>query len=357
LIRDSEGNLFGTTLFGGDLTCNPPYGCGVVFKLDTDGRESVLHSFSGGMDGKLPAAGLVRDSAGNLYGTTGDGEFTGSYGTVFKLTSDGHETVLYRFRGGADGGKPYGGLVLDMAGNLYGTTAYGGRNKCTSPDGFVGCGTVFRVDPGGKETALYSFAGGTDGANPDASLLRDATGNLYGTTEFGGTSGNGTVFKIDATGKETILHNFTGGSDSFPNAGLIRDSSGDLYGTATGRAPFCLNGKGDCGLVFKLDPLGNEKVLHDFTFGLDGYAPLASLLRDTAGNLYSTTYLSAGAGNVFGTVFKLDKYGHETVLHLFNRSDGTNPAAALIRDSAGNLYGTTSGDDGYGNGTVFMLTP
>jgi uncharacterized repeat protein (TIGR03803 family) len=178
LVRDTAGNLYGTTYYGGDTQCLHFGGCGTVFKVDTTGKETVLHSFTGSADGKFPTAGVVRDAAGNLYTTTKGGGTSGN-GSVFKLDTTGKETVLYSFTGSPDGSGP-GNLIRDTNGNLYGTTAYGGMS---------GNGTVFKVDTTGKETVLHSFAGtGGDGANPYAGLVRDAAGNLYGTTFLGGAS-------------------------------------------------------------------------------------------------------------------------------------------------------------------------
>ena len=217
LIRDSAGNLYGTTLLGGAS------GAGVVFKVDTTGTETVLHSFSGGTDGGAPQAGLIRGSAGDLYGTTVQDGASGA-GVVFKLDAIG-ETVLYSFTGGADGSNPFGSLVRDSAGNLYGTTESGGAS---------GAGVVFKLDTTGTETVLYSFTGDADGGYPYAGLIRDSAGNLYGTTSSGGASGQGVVFELDTTGTETVLYSFTTGADgAFPYAGLIRNSAGNLYGTAT----------------------------------------------------------------------------------------------------------------------------
>src|ERR1017187_20009 len=219
VIRDSAGNLYGTTDgaysdVGGGGTNN----AGVVFKVDTSGNETVLYSFSGGDDGS-PPIGLIRDSARNLYGTTYGGGALGA-GVVFKVDKSGHETVLYTFTGGADGGNPYA-VVRDSAGNLYGVTESGGN----------GVGVVFKLDTSGNETVLYSFTGGTDGAYPN-SIIRDA-GIIYGTTTYGGnasgTSGGGVVFKLDMSGHETVLYTFTGGADgSNSDAGVIRDSAGHL---------------------------------------------------------------------------------------------------------------------------------
>jgi uncharacterized repeat protein (TIGR03803 family) len=335
LIRDGAGNFYGTTSAGG------PIGVGTVFKLDATGTETVLFNFSRGTDGSRPFGTLVRDAAGNLYGTTYEGGGTGcasfGCGTVFKLDPSGHETVLYRFTGGADGRNPYAGLVRDPVGNLYGTTYYGGSsNNC-----YQGCGTVFKLDTTGAETVLHSFTGSPDGNFPRGGLVRDAAGNLYGTTAWGGAFGKGTVFKLDATGKETVLHSFTGPDGQYPVAGLIRDAAGNLYGTTKngGSSNDC---RGGCGTVFKVDTTGAETVLHSFTTGRDGRYPEAGLVADAAGNLYGTAFSGRNsdycAGGC-GTVFKVDTTGAATVLHNFTGSpgDGLYPYAGLVRDAAGNF--------------------
>lgn len=226
LVADAAGSLYGTTNvggteFGSTTVCRsfegngrPDYGCGTVFKLDTNGQETVLHSFTGPPDGEYTRADLVMDAAGNLYGTTQGGgtsancPVTFGCGIVFKIDTAGNETVLHSFTGAPDGATPYSGLILDDAGNLYGTTLQGGTGGCPAPSGIgvalagpIGCGSVFKIDTTGKETVLYSFAGGTtDGANPVADLLIDADGNLYGTTVLGGTANGGTVFELKAPG-------------------------------------------------------------------------------------------------------------------------------------------------------------
>jgi uncharacterized repeat protein (TIGR03803 family) len=354
LIRDAKGDLYGTTYAGGSGNCSG--GCGVAFKLDKAGQQTVLYSFSGTAgDGATPDGALVLDAAGNLYGTTLYGGSSG-YGTVYKLSKSGKETVLYSFSGSKEDGQfPMAGLVRDAAGNLYGTTLYSGGAGCNHGAG-PGCGTVFKLDKAGRETALYRFTGvAGDGSFPVAGLVRDPAGNLYGTTQGGG-SGFGTVFKLDKTGKETVLYSFTGGADGrYPQYGyLLRDAAGNLYGTtSSGGSSNC---SGGCGVVFKVDKARNETVLYSFTeTNGDGANPYAGVTRDSAGNLYGTTF----NGGVFsvGTVFKLDKAGQETVLHNFGRSDGANPRAAVVHDARGNLYGATQygGTDDFG--TIFKLTP
>jgi uncharacterized repeat protein (TIGR03803 family) len=193
-------------------------------------------------------------------------------------------------------------------------------------------------------TVLYSFAGGADGANPYAGLFRDASGNLYGTTYGGGASGLGTVFKVDTTGNETVLYSFIGGTDGkYPTGGLVRDASGNLYGTTHAGGSFF------DGTVFKLDTNDKETVLHSFNIAGDGYYPLAGLIRDPSGNLYGTTE--------YNSLFKVDTNNKETVLHSFTGTDGNTPLGGLVRDAAGNLYGTTSAGGAHSYGVVFKLGP
>jgi uncharacterized repeat protein (TIGR03803 family) len=345
LVRDAQGNLYGTTYLGGAS------GVGTVFKLESKtGKETVLYSFTGtGGDGANPHASLVWDAADNFYGTTYNGGAY-DYGTVFRLNKAGKETVLYSFTGGSDGAYPLAGLVRDAAGNLYGTTVLGG----VGCDG-VGCGVVFKVAKAGKETVLYSFTGyPDDGAEPWAGLVRDAAGNLYGTTFTGGASNYGTVFKVDETGKETVLYSFMGsggdGASPFDLGYLLRDAKGDLYGTTNG------GGASNYGTVFKLVPNGKETVLCSFTGPYsDGAYPYGGLARDAAGNFYGTA--EEGGPSGYGTVFKLGKNGKVTALHSFNYSDGASPVTSLLRDARGNLYGATENGGGSNYGVVFELTP
>ncbi|MGH6889209.1 MAG: choice-of-anchor tandem repeat GloVer-containing protein [Rhizomicrobium sp.] len=352
LIRDENGNLYGTTDYGGGQGCNNSNECGTVFKLAPDGTETVLHAFTGGRDGSDPFASLIMDKNGNLYSTTNSGG-RDNVGTVFKLAPDGTETVLHAFTGGEfnfDGGYPYAGLIEDRDGNFYGTTGF---------DGAFSGGTVFRLAPGGKEKVLHAFGNGSDGWEPYARLVRDKSGNLYGTTSYGGGTGCfgtgcGTVFKLAPDGTETVLYAFTGGSDgNGPYAGLIEDKNGNLYGTTVqGGGTGCNDG--GCGIIFKLAPDGTETVLHAFTGGADGLYPFAGLIEDKNGNLYGTA--SAGGGDGNGTVFKLAPDGTETVLHAFTGgSGGAGPYAGLIKDANGNLYGTTYAGGAYGYGTVFRV--
>jgi uncharacterized repeat protein (TIGR03803 family) len=345
LIQDAAGNFYGTTQIGGK------YGVGIVFKLTLTGTETVLYDFHLRPDAMLPSFGLFRDAAGDLYGATEQGGMYGpnnGYGAVFKLDAAGNETVLHSFGNGKDGNGPACVLIQDAKGNLYGTTAGGGKH---------GLGTVFRISATGQETVLHHFSG-ADGAVPTAGLIRDAQGNLFGTTSTGGAYGYGTVFKLAADGTETVSYNFCSAQNCTdgrnPNAGLIQDLSGNLLGTTIG------GGAHGQGTVFKLTKSGKEVVLHSFGAGQrDGRWPWAGLIRDGAGDLYGTTFVGGAYGR--GTVFRLDRTGKETVLHSFcaepNCVDGNQPAfASLTRDRAGNLYGI-AGLGAYQLGVVFKLTP
>lgn len=353
LIAEQGGGLFGTTENGGAL------GYGTVFKLDKTG-ETVIYSFAGSPDGAYPYPGVIRNPAGDLFGTTNNGGTSG-LGTVFSLDQSGNETVLHSFTNLESGGwLPVAGLLMDAEGNLYGTTSASRLEY----------GSVFKLHRSGKEAALHTFTGGADGATPYATLIQDSEGNLYGTTAYGGIihgySGNGVVFKLDASGTETVLHSFTGGADGGnPLAGLIQDAAGNLYGTTvSGGAAQAPSGYG---VVFKIDLTGAETVLHTFTGGADGAYPVGDLTLDSEGNLYGTAEQGGiGQGELgYGVVFKLDTTSTETVLYAFTGgADGGEPRSVLLRDSAGNLDGTAAIGGivngpayPYGCGVVFKIAP
>jgi hypothetical protein len=368
-------------------------------------KEKVLYSFQGGTnDGSVPAGGVVFDSQGNLYGATTDGgpatckPIGGACGTVFQLSPPAQkggswtETLIYQFqgKGSNDASVPNGGLILDVAGNLYGVTAYGGTGDCVLLGVPAGCGTVYELSPpkqkGGAwtETILYSFPTAKQGYVPNGDLVFDSAGNLYGTTIFGGGKGTtcdpfyqycGAVFKLSPpktkAGKwtEKVLHGFAGGTDGKnPSGGLLLDSKGAIYGTTPiGGNQDCNFGHGEigCGIVFKLSPPGQkgeawtEKVIRRFTGGNDGASPNGGLIFDAKGSLYGT---AAGAGSrLNGVVFRLapskDERWTETVLYSFTGgADGFNPGSGLTFDSSGKLYGTTLGGV-TSRGVVFRLRP
>ncbi|HEY7098676.1 MAG TPA: choice-of-anchor tandem repeat GloVer-containing protein [Terriglobales bacterium] len=336
LVGDHAGNVYGTTLGGG------PDSAGAVFKITnatTGNSETVLHFFTFA-DGGDPQSTLIRDKEGNLYGTALLGGAY-SYGSVFKLDTAGKITVLYSFTGGADGWGPIARLLRDPEGTLYGTTLQGGT---------FNAGVVFKLDVTGKETVLYNFAGGADGRWPAGGLIRDEENNFYGVTEYGGTFDFGIVFKLDTAGNETVLHTFAGGEDGgYPNGPLVRDAAGNLYGTTHEEGTF------RAGVIFKIDPSGQETILHTFDRS-DGLAGSGNLIADEEGNLYGVT--NGGGSYGYGVAFRLDPSGNLSLLHSFNGgTDGSFPWGGLIRDNAGNLYGTTSSGGAFDLGTAFKLTP
>jgi len=373
LTFDPAGNLYGTTYNGG------ANGWGAVFKLTPSQglwTESVLYSFQLGQDGGSPLAGVILDAAGNLYGTTSGGGTPSGWGTVFKLAptqGSWTESVIYRFQGGQDGASPWGAPLLMPSGDLLGTTEQGSR---------ANFGTVFDLTPSGglySEKQVYVFPA-TDGDFIHAGLVADSAGNLYGTTRQGGLnqcpaggfvySGCGTVFKLsrlsNGAWQRTIIHRFTGGDrDACPQADLIFDSFGNLYGTASG----CLSY--NTGGVFELSPITGGawsfRTLYRFnSHPNDGYGPLGGLVLDKAGNLYGTT--SDGGTGVLtgncrpcGTVFKLTpssggKWTESVIYNFQGAGDGSEPLAGLVIDSAGNLFGTASGINGCCP-TAFELSP
>jgi uncharacterized repeat protein (TIGR03803 family) len=367
LIFDAAGNLYGTSPYGGATNY------GVVFELSPQPgggwTEVVLHSFSdNGHDGFRPWGGLIFDAAGNLYGTTADGGVHKG-GTVFELapaTGGGWtEYVLHNFGGGTDGAEPSSGLITDAAGNLYGTTTLGGAH---------GDGTAFELTPvtgaGWTEKMLHSFSGTTDGSQPYAGLTFDAAGNLYGTTVYGGAYNGGTVFELTPqsggqwAGK--VLHAFgevnaNGVSTYEPYGGVVFDQAGDLYGTT-----YYGGGNGG-GTVYELTPSTGggwrETPVRNFG-GTGGSQPLAGVVIDAAGNLYGTT---ANGGNEHancasagcGVVYELSPVSGggwaETVLIAFNYTDGGHPTGTLVFDAAGNIYGTTAAGGSGVFGTVFEI--
>ncbi|MFL6689171.1 MAG: choice-of-anchor tandem repeat GloVer-containing protein [Alphaproteobacteria bacterium] len=353
LVMDAQGNLYGTTEDGGSVECGGS-GCGTVFKLAPDGTETVLHAFSEMGDGVYPIAALALDSAGNLYGTTFKGGDSGG-GVVFRVTPKGKETLLHSFGGGSDGSRPDAGLVIDDAGNFYGTTSGGGA---------AGHGTVFRITPSGGERVIYSFAGGSDGAYPAAGLVRDAAGNFYGTTANGGLDcdgtgqGCGTVFRVTPKGKETVLYAFEGDEHGAnPAASVVMDAGGNLYGTTNNGGVACDDSGATCGTVFKLAANGKETGLHIFTGGSDGAYARSTLVLDSNGALFGTT-ASGGAGGGecgCGVVFKIPRRGEEKILHTFAGDDVHSPFAGVIMDASGNLYGTGFVGGANGGGGVFEI--
>lgn len=369
LIMDAKGTLYGTLEGEG----------GTVFSLTTDGTYTVLYNFCSQpncTDGEFPLGNLVQDASGNLYGATyvgGSGadcpKSVAECGTVFKVAPDGTETVLHNFcshKNCADGAIPNGNLIFDEQGNLYGTTLMGGTGGCQ-----LGCGTVFRLAPDGRESVLYQFcsqANCTDGESPypGAGLIRDAKGNLFGTTIVGGSNAAGVVFELKPDGREIVLYNFCSkakcADGAYPAAGLLDGGNGTFWGTTQ------QGGHRNHGTVFQLTSHGNETVLYSFCPGgrpcPDGVSPMAALIKDSQGNLYGTTSYGGGGHDVgncngCGVAFKVAPDGTESVLHKFCHSpcdDGAVPDGALLANGKGELFGvTTSGGAADIGGTVYKL--
>jgi len=361
LTFDSLGNAYGTTAAGGD------FGFGTVFMLTPSGEEQILYSFTGGGDGLDPHGGVTLDSAGNLYGTTVAGGFGGvcagdGCGVIYELSPSGGgwtQTVLYSFTGDKDGFGPGSALVFDRAGNLYGT----------APDGGIhGAGVVFQLSPshqGWKYRVIHTFTGGKDGASGSlGSLVFDTSGNLFGVSELGGTSGAGSVYELSPTPggswKTAVLYEFRGMPDAAnPYGGLILDDAGNLYGTTY------FGGTAGVGSVFQLahGPNGawEENVLYSFQGGTDGSFPTTTLFLNAAGTLYGTTSTGGRPSCDCGTIFKLGlRRGQwvEKIVHYFGKkSDGSYPNYGLTPDGAGNLCGAAPFGGSGGNGVLFRFTP
>ena len=398
LLSDGAGNFYGTTSGGGLTSCgfSAPF-CGTVFKVSVGSNgsltETVIYKFQGINDGASPAGALIFDHAGNLYGTTITGGNPAvcngeGCGTVFKLSPNSNgtwtETVLYRFLGSTDVAQPALGVVMDSAGNLYGASEGGCIEECN--------GTVFKLTPNSNgtwtESILYTFLGGIDGGSPTAIIL-DGAGNIFGTTVSGGVATSpcqcGTVYELSppqsgttigttsgTTWQKTILYAFNDGlGGGFPSSGVIFDSAGNLYGTTYDGGSFACPQSG-CGVVYRLEPeSGGWKFGVVYTFnginGSRGAQPSGGLTMDSAGNLYGATSgggnLTCNNGNGCGTVFKLSRQSGNTFafskVFQFSGTSGSFPNSGVIVDASENVYGTTfnGGNANCNCGVVFDITP
>lgn len=363
LVMDAGGNLYGTTVLGGD------FGSGTVFQLTPSGSgwtHTVLHSFTSGPDGGQPYGGVTLDAQGNLYGTTvtgGIGGCEGGCGVAYRLSRSGSswtETVVHSFTGGLDGSGPGVGVTLDQHGNLYGMTPTGGRH---------GLGVIYRIrlaQPGaGSLKVLHAFSGQPDGSTASKGrLIVDGAGHLFGATTVGGANDQGEVFELRRApaGQWQIktLYSFAGQPDAgFPYGGLTFDPAGNLYGTTY------YDGANDLGSVYQLHRgtggAWSERVIYSFKGGADGSFSISNVVFDANGNLYGTTSEGGAAACSCGTIFKLtpDAQGHwtESIVHTFSGSpDGSNPYNGLVAD-AGTLYGTTVHGGVDDEGSVFQFTP
>lgn len=369
LIRDADGNLYGTALAGGGGLNNCEFGCGMAFKVDPAGNQTVLYDFLGGANGGYPVAAVTRDASGNLYGTTqGLGGFNQS--VVFKLTPEGEETSFPAPIGSLD--SP---VVVDTKGNIYGMTPYGGTPNCGWDREELGCGTLFVMKPDGKSTIIHNFTG-TDGMYPESGLVRDSKGNFFGATVFGGirscrgmgngrndtAAGCGTLFKVDLHGNFSVVYTFTGQSDGDSPLGVIIDSEDNLYGIAAGGGDL----QGNCcgyGTIFKFDTSTDVySVLFTFTPEIPGSNPYVTnlLARDPKGNLYGAQW--TGGANGTGFLFRLDTAGNYSDLFDFQeQNDGFNQdgffPAGIVLGSAHDVYGSMTMGGFAGYGTVFHITP
>ena len=380
LVQGFNGNLYGTSLFGGESTACF-FGCGTVFQITPAGDLTMFYSFCAQTkctDGAVPGAALALATDGSLYGTTAEGGAgtcnSSGCGTVFRATPSGQLTTLYRFclQTGCPDGLGPNKLVLGSDGNYYGTTVEGGTG--TNCNG--GCGTIFRISAAGQLTTLYTFCeqgGCPDGSSPVAALVEGTDGNLYGTTYAGGLntnslcdpnySGCGTIFRITKTGKLSTVYSFCAQSSCSDGANsraeLIQGSDGNFYGTTYyGGLNNC---SGDCGTVFKITTKGVLTTLHSFcqqSGCLDGFGLYAGLVEGSDGNLYGTT--TSGGADFSGTLFEITTAGQLTTLYSFcaqlGCSDGELPFADLVQGTNGSFYGTTSQGGSNLDGTIFMLS-
>ena len=358
LSQGADGNLYGTTPLGGGGDSDVcPMGCGVAFKITPSGMLTDLYIFcsqANCADGRLPYAGLVPATDGNFYGVTDAGGGPGDNGTVYKITPSGKLTTLYTFCAQPncrDGSAPQS-LLLGVDGSFYGTTAAGGANNF---------GTVFKISRTGTLTTLYNFcaqAGCMDGENPGG-LVQASNGNFYGTTTAGGSSAQGTIFKVTRAGVLTTLFSFDLTDNGNPYYSLIQGIDGNFYGTSYG------GGANNGGTIFKMTPAGTVTTIYSFCSEQrcdDGENPYAPLVQATDGDFYGTTYRGGAQGGGAGTIFKLTTQGSLTTLYnfcsTFNCDDGASPAGGIVQDTNGTLYGSTQlgGNSLPGVGTLFSLS-
>ncbi len=338
LTSDTQGNLYGTTTTGGKGSCNGGGGCGTVFEIAAGTvKKKTLYTFKGKNDGSAPMGAVTVGSDGSVYGVASASGAPCGCGTVFKIRPDGTEKTLYKFLGGTDGSKPLAGVTLDASGNIYGTTQQGG--------GGCGCGTVYELTPDGTETILHSFTGGADGGDPWSGVAFDSAGNLYGTTQDGGTGCSfecGTLFKIATNGTKSVVHNFgvdveDGGA---PMGALVFDNTGTLWGTTL------QGGDSVRGTLYKVTPDGTESVVWAFGGFQDGAFPEDGVVFDGTGNLYGTLPTDGSEGP--GMIFKWSIAGQsESIVYAFpGLPAGRGPSGLLAFDAGGHMYGTTSSGGG-----------
>ncbi|MBK7599647.1 MAG: hypothetical protein IPJ07_14445 [Acidobacteria bacterium] len=316
LIQASDGNFYGVNAY-------------CIFKMAPDGTFTVMRALDFSIDGWWPRGALIQATDGNLYGTTYGGG-PGGGGTVFKMALDGTFTVVHAFVAFDAGTNPATGLIQATDGNFYGTTTSGAAGGHE--------GTIFRMTPDGTVTVLYVMTWESQGprnfTNP---LIQASDGNIYGTSQNGGTADLGTIFKMTLNGTFTLMHSFERSEGAGPRDGLIQASDGNFYGTTQ------VGGTADWGTIFKVTLDGVFLTFYSFTDGVDGAQPFGRPIQAADGNFYGTTYSGTLAGN--GTIYKITPQGTLTTLHYFanSREEGVSPACALIQGTDGAFYGTTSG--------------
>jgi uncharacterized repeat protein (TIGR03803 family) len=349
LAQGMNGSFYGTTERGGTSTACE-YNCGTIFRVTPAGTLKTLADLDL-TDGSFPYSGLILATNEEFYGTTSGGGANG-YGTIFKMTAGGTIATLHSFDA-SDGANPWAALVQATNGDLYGTTSYGGPYE-------GGYGTIFKISPSGTFTSLHSFDVG-DGFYPYGTLIQATNGYLYGSTYEGGSDPSascdpcyGTIFRMTPSGTFTTLHVFVLTDGAYPYGALVQAANGDLYGTTEGGGP-----SGNPGTIFKMTPAGDLTTFYVFckeSGCLDGEQPRGGLVQATDGNFYGTT--TAGGTSGLGTVFEITPEGIETVLHNFDgMTDGQTPYGTLLQATDGSFYGTTfNGGPAGGYGTVYRLS-
>ena len=357
LVQGLDGNLYGTTAYGGSFSCPPNGGCGTVFSIDADGEISKFYSFDM-VDGAFPYGGVIGTGDGTLFGTTYSGGSGGTHGggTIFEITPAGRLLTIYSFcsqANCADGLSPSSGLLRASDGYFYGTTCNGG---------LFNNGTVYKISASGVFTSLHSFNGFGDGSCPFGALMEANDGKIYGATGAGAITQNGTIFTLASDGTVATLHKFTGPplDGSNPNAPLVQGSDGNLYGTTLlggGCGVFAYTG---CGSIFKITPSGDLTTIYSFCLNgtpcIDGQSPGDALVLGSDGNFYGTTAFGGSTVNA-GTVFSITPAGLLTTLHSFNNTykDGKYPFTTLVQATDGKFYGTSEEGGAKGRGTIFSV--
>ncbi|HTT82530.1 MAG TPA: choice-of-anchor tandem repeat GloVer-containing protein [Rhizomicrobium sp.] len=322
---------------------------GAAFAFATGAQANsftVLHDFAGPPDdGSYPYNNVSFDAAGNLFGAANLGGSANS-GVIFEIPASGTEAVLHSFDGGSGGSDPNGGVTIDPSGDLYGTTTFGGSGDCRN-----GCGVLYELATGGTYSVLRTFNPGKDGQWPVGTLLRDKKGNLFGVATGGGPNSAGTLYEYSAKGKFAVLHAFAGSDGVEPQGNLTEDKAGNLYGVTYS------GGADQYGTVFELTLKGSLRTLYSFTGGADGGYPTGGVVRDKAGNLYGATNLAGNGSTPYGTVYKLAPGGTLTTLYAFTGStDGGYPSGNVV-PSRGQIYGTTTAGGTNEYGVVYEVDP